>query len=234
MFSIRSEPGAATVNALTPIAIQSQEERTARHLSACQELAELGMQLARIAAQKALRDWQAEEATRPGETPPATTRSADPSLTFTRLSLAVRQAITLEAQIAAGPEAFLRPTARSAPRAAAPPDQGAQPHPDPRHALLTRVFDEAIKLHPRRAEIRRTIAGRIDHDLALDPHGEYPAGVILPAISEDLGIEIDYTKMSDETLEALVPKSYTPTAEQEADWEAGNYSPFSQKKPAPA
>ena len=144
------------MNALTPIAIQSQEERTARQLSACQELAELGMQLARIAAQKALRDWQAEEAAQPGETPRATTRSADPSLTFVRLSLAVRQAITLEAQIAAGPEAFLRPASRSAPprRHPAGPGRATPPRPQARtpHQGLRRSDQTPIPGAPKSGE----------------------------------------------------------------------------------
>jgi hypothetical protein len=57
-----------------------------------QELAELGMQLARLAVQQALQ----EQATEPKP------RRADPRVIFLRLSTAIRETIVLKTRLAAG------------------------------------------------------------------------------------------------------------------------------------
>ena len=167
------------------------------------------MQLARAAAAKALRDWET-----PPEAESTQTRAPpEPGLVFARLARAVRDAIALEASIAAGPQ----PTRASRSTAGTQAETaGASGSEDPRRAVLIRVLQEATKFHPRRAEMHRGIIERVDSDLAQDPDYEFPGETILVAISEDLGIEINYGKMSDETLAELLPKRFHPTPEQAA------------------
>ena len=163
----------------------------------CRELAELAMELARAAARRTLRAWQAEEeaetaAAKPvAEAPGA--KTPDPGLLFTRLSTAARQAITLEARIAAGPAAFAPRSSRTAPR----------PAPDDRRATIRQVLHEATEHHPDRTAFRREIAERLEEEIAADPEGEIHMGDMLDTICEDLGIEINWSKIHDEILEKL-------------------------------
>ena len=64
----------------------------------------------------------------PEAEPRPTRPQADPALTFSRLATSVRQAIALEARIAAGPEAPRRPQAARWP---APRRKPAPPNPEP-------------------------------------------------------------------------------------------------------
>ncbi len=120
------------LNAISPFPpAETEDERKARHLRMARELAELGMTLARAAANQALLAWReapsaaAEPPTLAGSRPRASapdesapdiqaneTHGAEPAagirprpdhtLAFARLSRAVRQTIALEARIAAG------------------------------------------------------------------------------------------------------------------------------------
>ena len=179
------------------------------------------MQLARLAAQRALQEWQEQEASpdaRPAASPPA--KTPDLGLLFTRLSRSVRDSIALEARLAAGPKTQSR-GANTKPHRSETHIPG--PHDDPRREPLIRVLHEATKLHPQRAEMHRGLIERIDSDLARDPDYLYPGEAILVAITEDLGIDVDYTKLSDEMLAALLPKRFWLTPEESAKAEAEGY-----------
>ena len=116
----------------------------------CQELAELGMAMAHALARKTLAQMAEPEAE------PTPSRSQpDPALSFARLSAAVRQAITLEARIAAGPERPVNTRRRHHPahRPDPPPDPApieppeAEPSigldaPNPYPSLLQTLYQD--------------------------------------------------------------------------------------------
>ena len=129
----------------------------------CQELAELGMQLARFAAARAMQDLAAQPAP---EQP-----SPNAATLFTRLSHAVRQAILLENRIAA--ELEKAGTAKPA------------PPPDDRRRTLRRLLHCAATTRPDGSDFKRIAHERLDIELALDPHAS--TGDILATICETLG-----------------------------------------------
>ncbi len=107
---VPQHPKAATLNATTPPCPDEAQRRT-RHLSVCQELIDLGMKLARAAAERALyaHEQATAASTQASQTPPP----RDPDLTFSRLAAGVRQAVTLEARLASN--AFARLATAAAP-----------------------------------------------------------------------------------------------------------------------
>ena len=174
----------------------------------CRELAELAMELARAAARRTLQAWQAEEAAEPANNSKASAPAAraaktpDPGLLFARLSTAARQAIALEARIAAGPAPARRGTSGA-----------SRPPRDERRATLRKVLNDATEHHPYRTTIRRDITDSIEAQIAADPAGEIHMGDMLDTICEYLGIEIDWSKLSDEVLEKLT----APAPEDDAE-----------------
>ena len=107
----------------TSTPFNDEDERRARHLSVCQELIDLGLKLARAAAQRALDSAGAEPGERATKRSKASAtssepadeqnaaRAPDPALAFTRLSRCLQQSVTLEARIAA--DAFRAPASRA-------------------------------------------------------------------------------------------------------------------------
>ena len=193
----------------------------------CRELAELAMELARAAARRTLQAWQAEEAAEPAnnsKAPAPAARAArasktpDPGLLFARLSTAARQAIALEARIAAGPVPARRGT-----------DRASRPPPDERRATLRQVLRDATEHHPDRTTIRRDITDSIEAQIAADPAGEIHMGDMLDTICEYLGIEINWSKIHDEVLEkltALAPKNENETLPPAAAIQAWHQTPI--------
>jgi hypothetical protein len=107
-------------------------ERTQRHLGNCQELAELGMQLARKATALALAEPPPPKSA-PGEPPAPRATGPNQTSLFLRLSSSVRQAMAMEARIAAG---HPPPAPRLAtPKPAANPQPTAQATQPPKPAL---------------------------------------------------------------------------------------------------
>jgi hypothetical protein len=145
----------------------------------CQELADLAMQLTRAAASKALQSFTEAEAP-PQEilpdTPP-TPKHPDPTTLFTRLSAAVRQAITLEARIAASPALPGRPL--------------RYPAPDSRREILRTTMRFGLDNHPDRATIRPAALNAVDQEIARDPDGLHPLLDIVTKICDDLNLELD-------------------------------------------
>jgi hypothetical protein len=166
------------------------------------------MQLARLAAARALADWAAPEnqsataappsiptaephpdrKTAPPEDParPSSQRPTDPALIFTRLAATVRDCIALESRLAAahtrGP-LMLRA--------------------DPRRAPLREVLHRATENHPGRAELRRETTSLLDDQLAADPDQIIPPADLLAAICDELGIAIDFATLPDDYLFAF-------------------------------
>jgi hypothetical protein len=178
------------------------------------ELAELGMQLARATAARALADLaepdpsedQAEEplsepsAQEPlPEAAPATTprrtgarqapttgsrKPTDPVTSFIRLATAIYEIIALEAGLAAGP----------------PPIRGQvspQLRADPRRLPLIEALNDQIKKHPDRTSLRREISSFLDNELTADPDQEKDASEFFFVALNHFDIEVDYNLVPD-------------------------------------
>jgi hypothetical protein len=171
------------VSALTPVARprETDAERRDRELDMLREMAELGMQMARAAAARALDP--------DSQTAPDFAR--DPTLAFARATCAVRQAIALETRIAA---------AELAPARAQPAPASAH---DPRRPALRQALYKLADAEPERAaraQLRRHIDERIEHELLADPGADLPPGDVFAAICDDLGLHLDPSALPDELL----------------------------------
>jgi len=223
-----TNPSGPEVNIISPSQTQTAEQRTARHLRMCEEMAELGMDLARAAARQAAREAAALEAAaqhpQSGLPTPAQTRphkTTDPATLFTRLCSAVRQAIALEAKLANLPA----PGRRSS--LAAPPID------DPRRAILRQVFHHVTERNPNRQAIRRQTSERLDEELALDPEGNTHVGDLFTKICEDLAVEIDLATLPDALLDLLCPDDPNAPPSDLSQWIPG-FQPNSAAPPQPA
>ena len=188
------------------------------------ELQELGMQLARATAARALAELaqpetpeepeepEAEPQSEPlaAEPPPeaATPRRAsprspgtrsqkptDPVTAFIRLAAAICELIALEANLTAGP-ALPHGLASAAVRA------------DPRRAHLREAFRELTENSPDRATLRRETAARCDLELAADPDKTRSLWEIFYPICEAFGIAINMARLSDEIIGLDPNKTY--------------------------
>ena len=188
------------MNAISPVPPdQPGAARTARHLCLLEELAELGMELARAAAQQALAEWNRppQNATASPAPETAASRGArpgprlDPGLTFARVSRAVRQTIALEARIAAGD---IGPGRRWWPN---------RLPADPRLPVIRRVLHAAAEAETdgaARRDLRRQIDERLDDLPEADPDGELAVDEIIASICGALGISVDPARLPDELL----------------------------------
>jgi hypothetical protein len=187
MFQFQHElRGRKTLNAILSKACPQALELTAPGLNAgyldmLQELAELGMQLARLAVQQA----QQEPATEPPRP-----RRADPRLVFLRLSTAIRETIILRTRLAAG---ILPPTPRAPrePKTHAQPIEATQQPEDARRALILRYFREGIDLTRQKSKIatsQKIVETHIDAELAKDPDHRLPGRDILLRICKSLDL----------------------------------------------
>jgi hypothetical protein len=169
--------GRKTLNAILPKA----PELTARDLDMLQELAELGMQLARLAVQQA----QQEPATEPPRP-----RRADRHLIFLRLSTAIRETIILKTRLAAG---ILPPPPRAPrePKIHPQPIEATQQPEDARRPLILRYFREGIDLTRQKSKIatsQQIVENHIDAELAKDPEHRLPGRDILLKICKSLDL----------------------------------------------
>jgi hypothetical protein len=163
-----------------------------------QELAELGMQLARLAVRQA----QQEPATASN-----TPKRSDPSLVFLRLSTAIRDTIILKTRLAAG----ILPAPPRQPREAK-----TQPHPtetpqDARRALILRYFREGIDLTRQKSKIatsQQIVETHIDAELAKDPEGRLPGRDILLKICKSLDLPFYANRLPSDLLRPpKIPKA---------------------------
>jgi len=163
-----------------------------------QELADLGMQLARLAVQQAQQDKSAE---------PPRPRRADPSLVFLRLSTAIRDTIVLKTRLAAG---ILPPPPRP-PREARTQPHPAEAPPDARRALILRYFREGIDLTRQKSKIatsQQIVETHIDAELAKDPQARLPGREILLKICKSLDLPFYANRLPGEFLRPpKIPKA---------------------------
>jgi len=178
------------LNAPYPSAPQAPE-LTERDLEMLQELAELGMILARLAVNEAQRD-ETTETPRP--------RRADPRLTFLRLANATRDTIILKTRIKAG---ILPPAPRAPREPKAQPIAAQTTQKDPRRPLILRYFREGIDLTRQKSKIatsQHIVETHIDAELANDPHHRRPGREILLKICKSLDLPFYASRMPSDLL----------------------------------
>ena len=210
-----------TLDTTTPFASESAAERTARHLAMCQELAELGMQMARAAARQAV--CAAESA---ATTPPRPKRQ-NPSLAFARISREIRQIITLENRLAAPATAAATRGPRASPRQPRERPEPDEPikipaalaaemaNPDNRRAVICSVVKQITELHPSRDEIRDRFEKEADSRLAADPNYKIPAGEILIDIADSIGLDIEGAEITVAIYDELIPHRFRAQAPEQ-------------------
>jgi hypothetical protein len=147
----------------------------------CRRLATLGMQLAEAAAARALAEAEDEDP----ETRRPRARGPDPAIAFARYSTTVRQCITLETRILAGPPQSKR---------------SRKPPYDIRRNLLKRVFTEGtIRQHDAK-EAASTLIEAGEEALAADPDGKKQIFDIVWDACAKTGIKVDKGTLHDEML----------------------------------
>jgi hypothetical protein len=180
------------------------------------ELEELGMQLARATAAKALAELAEPEtpedqaATVQSEPlaakPPAeaalaatprrvstrptgtgTPRKSDPVTSFIRLAKAVCELIALEAGLAAGP---------ATKSGLVPPALRA----DPRRERLLQAFREVTETTQDRFALRAGFTTRLDEELTADPEKILGLPEIFYPLCQEFGIELDVRKLPDDII----------------------------------
>ncbi len=170
---------------------ETAEERTQRQLDMCRHMAEMAMDLAQAAAEKAMRDLSDEE--EPPETQPkrGAPRKPDPAQTFVRLTGVVRQTITLEIRIANPPQTQAR--------------KGREKKFDPRRATLKRLIHETTDRCPDRNDLRKGADRTIEDHLADDQYDETSMPDLFQSICKEAGIEPNQRRLSDEMLDIAFP-----------------------------
>lgn len=188
---------------------ETQDQRRTRQMGMCQELAELGMDLARAAQREALSELEAPiEHRMPGMGAPPTCRAEQPGVLFTKFAHAVRQAILLENRIAEGP-----PQAQ----------QAASPHDSaPRHRDIAPAESPHQRLVPDRMD-------PLEDDLAADTHRAVPD--ILAAVHTALHPDHARGQTSYPGLPELQPPADPPIIERKLNRLL--FAPFSPPEPAP-
>jgi len=198
------------------------------------ELEELGMQLARAAAARALADLAEPEAPEEvqeaaphpehlAQEPPSeaaqaptprsasarapsagTRKSADPVQSFLRLASAICACIALEARLTAGPATGSR---------LVPPALRA----DPRREPLLKAFRDATEHTMDRALMRYEFAFRLDHELTADPEQILGLPELFFPLCEDLKIKLDHNKLPDAILGMDPNRNYDDVVESPED-----------------
>jgi hypothetical protein len=207
--------------------------RTARHLRTLAELEELGMQLARATAAKALADLAepdppeaAEDVEAAAQSEPlatelpvkttprsaparssASSRKADAVTSFIRLAAAIRELIALEAGLAAGPttkSGIISPALRA----------------DRRRPFLQEAIRQVTEHHSDRTALRRAMNTRSDEILEADPDQTKTLPKIFFPLCEELGIEPDTSKLSDEIIgmDLYTEEDHRAFLEKYPDW----------------
>jgi hypothetical protein len=182
-----------------PAPPETAEERTQRHLDMCRHMAEMAMDLAQAAAERAMQDWSDEE-----ENPPDTqakrpaARKPDPAQTFVRLTGVVRQSITLEIRIANPPQTQAR-------------RRGREKKFDPRRATLKRLVHETTERKPDRNDLRKGAERTIEDHLADDFYDNTPMPDLFQIICKEAGIEPSQRALSDEMLDNRLPRPLAGT-----------------------
>jgi hypothetical protein len=166
---------------------ETAEERAERHLRMLRELAEIGMDMARLARQEA----RARVAAGPAEAP----QGGDPGLAYSRIARAVRLTLALEDKL--GEDRRARDEQQRAERAAA----DARERTQQRKRQVKRIVEQAIEIE----EIEPVIAEELRIDVAErlieDDETRFldlPIRVLVRKICNDLDIPFFPTYWTDE------------------------------------
>jgi hypothetical protein len=218
------------LNATPPIQPEDAADRTARHMRMLAELEELGMQLARATAARALADLAQPEASEVQEAapqseplaqvplqeavqaptprsaparPPGTTarKSTDPVQSFLRLAAAVCACIALEARLSLGPVTTGSRLVPPALRA------------DPRREPLIKTFREITEHTQDRAGLRAEFTARVDEELTADPDQILSLPELFFPLCDEMGIEPDVKKLPDAIIGMDPCTTYDPNPE---------------------
>ncbi len=196
MFS--KTPKAATLNATTLPCPDEAAQRRTRHLSVCQELIDIGMKLARAAAERALDSHEQAKAANTPHTPPV----RDPDLTFNRHAAGVRQAVALEARVANN--AFARPVAAAAAQDSASTDHKLQQF---RSALDRGTLEDALTQltddHAESWQLQETFGDIIEDTLSAFPDDPLSAHFARACLALD--IEPDLASLPPDLAALLEP-----------------------------
>ena len=194
------------------IAPAPDEARTERQLAMLQELAEIGMRLARALEAEALAP--AEE-----PRPPSPFGGGDLGLMFTRIARAVRQTVALETRVAAD-----RGTAQA--RHAAQLAGEARSQLSRRKDKLRRIVEQAIEAEAHGSEAEHLL---IDLDERLDDaeddadFADAPIADQVARLCADLGVTPDWTLWEDQDWAIAYEKSRPPDNDIGAKrWPAAN------------
>jgi hypothetical protein len=165
------------------------DPRTERHLRLLQELAELGMDIAR-----AVRAEAVEPAPAPEDDAAPSRFGADLGLVFARIARAVRQTLALEARVAAdGRQAQERRQAEEVRRRA------EQRRKDVRSYVAQAIEAEAAERKTPDHQVERLLD---DLDERLDDYEdalqEAPIGALVARICKDLGVTPDWSLWDDQ------------------------------------
>jgi len=194
------------VNAAAAIIAPAPDEaRTERQLAMLQELAEIGMRLARALEAEALAP--AEE-----PRPPSPFGGGDLGLMFTRIARAVRQTVALENRVAAD-----RGTAQA--QHAAQLASEARTQLSRRKDKLRRIVEQAIEAEAHGSEAEHLL---IDLDERLDDtdddadFADAPVGEQVARLCADLGVTLDWSLWEDQDWAIAYatsrPASHDPSA----------------------
>jgi hypothetical protein len=160
--------------------------RIARQLARLEELAEIGMDLARQVRREALA----------GEDGPPARPAADLALVFSRISRAVRQTLALEARLAADHQAeqaagrhIVREAARTLQTRLARDQKRAQVRVIAAEAIEAEIHEDC------RAQVLAEMDERLDayDDLERDDLERRPVGALVAEICRALGVPVDWS-----------------------------------------
>ena len=168
------------------------EARTARQLATLQELAEIGMQIARAVRDAALaRAEAADDAPKP---PPSRFGGGDLGLVYARVARAVRQTLALETRLAEGLETA-KVERRRAHVAAVRAEYEERQH-EVRDYVAEAIEAEAVEKHTPEREIERLLDDldeRLDAGDYDDALADAPIGELVARICADLGVIPDWS-----------------------------------------
>lgn len=189
-------PGDPEDRAEAPVC--AAEARTARQLAMLQELAEIGMQIARAVRDEAL--VSAEPADEDGAPrPPSRFGNGDLGLVYSRVARAVRQTVALETRVADGIEQARVERARR--RDAAIRWAAHERRQEIRHYVTQAIEAEAAERNTPESEVERLLDDldeRLDDRDYGDALADAPIGDLVALICADLGVTPDWSLWEDQ------------------------------------
>lgn len=199
------------------------EARTARQLAMLQELAEIGMQMARAVRDEALAPG--EPASDEASKPPSRFGTGDLGLVYSRIARAVRQTVALETRVA--DDSQKASVVRERRRIAAVHWAAHERRNEIRGYVTEAIEAQAVERRFADHEVERLLDDLDDRLEAGDVLGEAPVGELVARICADLGVIPDWSLWEDH------PWAAEQLTAEAREAERGN-DPAPLPKPAPA